>query len=532
MAGGDRGDGGRRGPGPGAGAVLGRLGPGRGRHLDGAGAAPADPRGPAPRGHREAARRARPRSRARPTWRPPRPGPRGRALAKTTKPTSLEGFLFPATYDITPDTTARQLVDLQVQAYKDNTANINYSYAPLEEPDQVRRADPGVDDRARGRAAQGAADRRGRALQPPQRQDAARHRRHHPVRDRAVEGRPDGEGPGDQVAVQHAPLRRAAAGADLQPGPRRDRRGRAAGEAQVTSTTSRATTAATATTSRPRRPSSRRTWPARGPTPPDDRRHHAGRGHHRLAGGALAVAGDAQRRVRGARPQLGLHGLPGAPGARARGDPRAWRPPACAGLNVTIPHKAAVVACCSSVSPAVEAIGAANTLVPDGDGRLPGRQHRRGGLPAGARRAGADGPGRRGGAGDRRRGRGAGRGLRPARARRPRARRQPDAPAGGRAGRPDPVRARGARRRRHPRRAGGQHHQPRPARRRGAAGAAPVGHRRGAGGGRHRLPARGHARGSPRRPRAGRGRWTAWGCCCTRARPRSSSGPAWRRRSR
>jgi len=39
-----------------------------------------------------------------------------------------------------------------------------------------------------------------------------------------------------------------------------------------------------------------------------------------------------------------------------------------AGLNVTIPHKAAVLAACSSVSPAVEAIGAANTLVPDGAG--------------------------------------------------------------------------------------------------------------------------------------------------------------------
>ena len=40
----------------------------------------------------------------------------------------------------------------------------------------------------------------------------------------------------------------------------------------------------------------------------------------------------------------------------------------CAGLNVTIPHKGAVIAVCSSVSPAVEAIGAANTLVPDGQG--------------------------------------------------------------------------------------------------------------------------------------------------------------------
>lgn len=40
----------------------------------------------------------------------------------------------------------------------------------------------------------------------------------------------------------------------------------------------------------------------------------------------------------------------------------------CAGLNVTIPHKQAVIDCCSSVSEAVAAIGAANTLVPDGAG--------------------------------------------------------------------------------------------------------------------------------------------------------------------
>ncbi|HLE43930.1 MAG TPA: shikimate dehydrogenase [Methylomirabilota bacterium] len=40
----------------------------------------------------------------------------------------------------------------------------------------------------------------------------------------------------------------------------------------------------------------------------------------------------------------------------------------CAGLNVTIPHKQAVIPLCSSISPAVEAIGAANTLVPDGEG--------------------------------------------------------------------------------------------------------------------------------------------------------------------
>jgi shikimate dehydrogenase len=39
-----------------------------------------------------------------------------------------------------------------------------------------------------------------------------------------------------------------------------------------------------------------------------------------------------------------------------------------AGLNVTIPHKQAVIPACSAVSDAVTAIGAANTLVPDGEG--------------------------------------------------------------------------------------------------------------------------------------------------------------------
>jgi shikimate dehydrogenase len=44
----------------------------------------------------------------------------------------------------------------------------------------------------------------------------------------------------------------------------------------------------------------------------------------------------------------------------------------CCGLNVTIPHKQAVIGCCSSVSAAVEAIGAANTLIPDGAGGFRG----------------------------------------------------------------------------------------------------------------------------------------------------------------
>ncbi len=40
----------------------------------------------------------------------------------------------------------------------------------------------------------------------------------------------------------------------------------------------------------------------------------------------------------------------------------------CAGINVTIPHKQAVVSLCSGSSEAVQAIGAANTLIPDGNG--------------------------------------------------------------------------------------------------------------------------------------------------------------------
>ena len=57
------------------------------------------------------------------------PGARGRALARARRPTSLEGFLFPATYEITPETTAAQLVDLQVEAYRANTSDVNYRYA-------------------------------------------------------------------------------------------------------------------------------------------------------------------------------------------------------------------------------------------------------------------------------------------------------------------------------------------------------------------------------------------------------------------
>ncbi len=57
------------------------------------------------------------------------PGARGRSLAGAKRPTSLEGFLFPATYDITTATTAEELVDRQLAAYRNNTSDISYAYA-------------------------------------------------------------------------------------------------------------------------------------------------------------------------------------------------------------------------------------------------------------------------------------------------------------------------------------------------------------------------------------------------------------------
>ena len=108
----------------------------------------------------------------------------------------------------------------------------------------------------------------------------------------------------------------------------------------------------------------------------------------------------------------------------------AWPPPGCAGLNVTIPHKQAVIAACSEASEAVRAIGAANTLVPDGDGGFRCDNTDAAGLRAGARRAGARGrrrPRRAAGGGGRR---GPRRGVRAARARRAGARGQPHGGAG------------------------------------------------------------------------------------------------------
>ena len=58
-----------------------------------------------------------------------KPGPDGARLAGRSKPTSLDGFLFPATYGIGRDTTVTFLVDRQVRAYETNIATVDMTYA-------------------------------------------------------------------------------------------------------------------------------------------------------------------------------------------------------------------------------------------------------------------------------------------------------------------------------------------------------------------------------------------------------------------
>lgn len=53
----------------------------------------------------------------------------GQRLAGTKKPTSLEGFLFPATYPVDPAKPVQDLVDYQVSTYEQRTATVDYSAA-------------------------------------------------------------------------------------------------------------------------------------------------------------------------------------------------------------------------------------------------------------------------------------------------------------------------------------------------------------------------------------------------------------------
>ena len=57
------------------------------------------------------------------------PGARGAARAGRSKPTSLEGFLFPATYEIGTQTTVPYLVDQQLAAFDGKFGTVNMKFA-------------------------------------------------------------------------------------------------------------------------------------------------------------------------------------------------------------------------------------------------------------------------------------------------------------------------------------------------------------------------------------------------------------------
>lgn len=53
----------------------------------------------------------------------------GQTMAGTKKLTSLEGFLFPATYPVDPKKPVSELVNYQLRTYEQRTATVNYAYA-------------------------------------------------------------------------------------------------------------------------------------------------------------------------------------------------------------------------------------------------------------------------------------------------------------------------------------------------------------------------------------------------------------------
>ena len=118
---------------------------------------------------------------------------------------SLEGFLFPASYEFTQRTTARELVADQLGAFRQRFRSVDLSYARsknLTAYDVLIIASMIEKETAVPR------ERRlvSAVIQPAAQPDAARHRRHDPVRPRHPGHRVVDEGGAPlRLPVQHAP---------------------------------------------------------------------------------------------------------------------------------------------------------------------------------------------------------------------------------------------------------------------------------------------------------------------------------------
>ena len=117
---------------------------------------------------------------------------------------SLEGFLFPATYELKRGRGTRELVKQQVEAFKREFAKVDMSFAKTK---NLSRYDVLVIASMVEREAQVADERpdhRVGDLQPAARGDPAGHRRHHPVRHRQLDAAAEGIRAGHRLALQHA----------------------------------------------------------------------------------------------------------------------------------------------------------------------------------------------------------------------------------------------------------------------------------------------------------------------------------------
>ena len=266
---------------------------------------------------------------------------------------SFEGFLFPATYELKPSSSAEDLVDQQLKAFERNFKQVDLKYARSKNlsPYDVLIIASMIDHGAGPARAQ---PRRGGDLQPAGCERGAGNRRDDPVRDRKLRQAAHRVGALDRLAVladsSRGCRRPRSTRARRNRGRRRPRRGDnrwfvvkpvpAASTSSLTprrSSTRRriATSGRSSAGANRRRSARRRPPPPRGARAPDR---------------ALALAGDPQRGVRGARDRgqwsyerstTPRRSSPSASGRCERG---------LRGRNVTVPHKHAALALADTAS--------------------------------------------------------------------------------------------------------------------------------------------------------------------------------------
>ena len=116
-----------------------------------------------------------------------------RALGRRRPAPTLEGLLFPDTYQLLDPIKVSALVKDELTAFKQQFAKVDLSLRPPAQADPLRRGHDRLHGRGGGRGPVGPAQGRLGHLQPPGQRDAAAVRLHHPLRDRQLLTAPDRE---------------------------------------------------------------------------------------------------------------------------------------------------------------------------------------------------------------------------------------------------------------------------------------------------------------------------------------------------